>query len=155
MSIENREQEKNREIHWVRPDMRDEGGEIERTARTLVASEAGYPAKLREVIDSISAAELEELTDEMWAQLENTESYEQVRPGHIEDAQKFAEEYKRDWQLLFQSMKEGDPIKAPIIIVKPDGVPYLVSGNTRLMLSRALEIKVRVLIARMGQTEKE
>ena len=155
MSIENLESKENIEINWVRPDIRDEGGEIERTAHTFVASEAEYPAKLREVIDSISTAEFEELTQEMWAQLENTESWEQVRPGHIEDAQKFAEEYKRDWQSLLQAMKEGSPIKAPIIIVNPDGIPYLVSGNTRLMLSRALEVRVRALIARMGRAEKE
>lgn len=69
----------------------------------------------------------------------------------MEDVRKIAMRYKRDLEPLLNAIQNEAPMQAPIILVLEDGTPYLVSGNTRLMIARALEAKVKVLIARLNE----
>ena len=134
-------------INWIMPDIQSEVDEIKRTAEEEGLSES-------EINDAISKGLLEELTEEIWSQLQNTESYDHVRYQQMEDVKMYAEKGEgRDWKSLLGAIKEGKPMKSPIVLIKPNGVPYLVSGNTRLMLSKVLGAKVKALIARMDQKE--
>ncbi len=140
------------EVNWVRPDMESERGEIERVVIGFLGLE---PSKenVDHVIDIINKSETTELTEELWASLENTDSYHNVRPGHFEDARQaidesnseLASENKRDFKKLLRVFENGHGIEIPTII-KKDGILHLVSGNTRLMICRASGIKPKVII---------
>lgn len=146
------------EINWVRPNIQSEMGEIERVVKMISGSDDHrdhhYHEVLQEIIQAMDMARLEELTDEMWGILENTDSYHDVRPGHIEDVQKLARNYNRDWRPLLDAIQHNTPIQAPIILIQEGGIPHLVAGNTRLMIARALGAKVYTLIARLKDPEK-
>jgi len=146
------------EINWVRPDIQSEMEEIKLVAEKMSGSEdhynEHYQQSVREIIDAMKDARLEELADEMWSNLKNTDSYHKVRLGHIEDAQKLAEHYNRDWRSLLDAIKNNAPMQTPIILITKDGVPHLVAGNTRLMIARALGAEVHTLIARLKEPEK-
>lgn len=52
---------------------------------------------------------------------------------------------ERNWKELREKMKNGEVLDAPIIM-KIGGLYHLVSGNTRLMVARALGMTPKVLI---------
>mgnify|MGYP001575846363 CR=1 FL=1 len=153
-----KQKELHQEIDWVRPHIESETGEIERVATIISGSDnqqsPHYKETFLEIIHAIAKAHLEELPDDTWSALENTDSYHEVRPGHIEDVQKLAEKYNKDWRLLLDAIQHNTPIQAPIILIKEDGVPYLVAGNTRLAIARALEARVKALISHLKQPKK-
>ncbi len=144
------------EINWVHPDIQSEIKEIERVAKMISGSEdhhdKDYQKTIQEITKVLETASFEELTDDMWSALENTDSYHDVRPGHIEDAQEIAKSYNRDPQESLDRIKNRDPFYAPIILILEDDTPHLVSGNTRLMIARALKLDVKVLIARLKES---
>lgn len=57
--------------------------------------------------------------------------------GHVEAP--------RDWQLLKSKIENGESLDAPIICQKGDRL-HLVSGNTRLIVTRALGMLPQVLL---------
>lgn len=146
------------EINWVRPNIQSEMGEIERITKMVSGSDdhsdRHYQEVLQEIIQAMETASFEELTDEMWSILENTDSYHNVRPGYMEDAQKLALKYNRDWKTLLDALQHNTPIQAPIILIQKDSVPHLVAGNTRLIIARALGAKAHALIARLKDPEE-
>lgn len=122
---------------WIRPDYAEEGVEVERTAKTL-----GIPeAKMKQAWDR---AKVEPLAEEAWSQLENTDSYD---TDTLEKADKLAEQYDRNIPWTLQRM--GGELPAPIVLLRKGKPPYLIGGNTRLMISRALGAKPQVLTLRV------
>ena len=69
--------------------------------------------------------------------MENTD-YNEVKT--IEDVKRFADEYERNSDAIIDGFKQGKPMAAPIVALRKGKRPYLISGNTRLMVSKALEI---------------
>ncbi len=128
---------------FVLPDIKAERGEFER-----VAEKFGLDT---DTLLFLAAEEgvLSPLTEEVWKNLDNTDSntfnsgdsdaWDKIREGCE------AQNPPRDWQALKITMEQGGDIEAPIII-KYDNQYHLVSGNSRLMVARALDITPKVLI---------
>ncbi len=95
-------------------------------------------------------AELVDLSEQVWKDLDNTDSYDIVREGwvrvneHVEHTNKETGS-NRDWRYLKQKIEQEQELDASIIL-KHDGEFHLVSGNTRLMVARALGITPKVLL---------
>lgn len=121
---------------WIAPSIQEEMEEIERTAEELGLS-------LKELLAATQKGTLVVLDDCLWSQMENTDSWQTT---NIDTVQQLGIEYERDVDQLVQAMKQGKTLPAPLVLIKPDGVPYLVGGNTRLMVSRALGIRPKVFL---------
>jgi hypothetical protein len=103
--------------------------------------ENGVPAK--ELMSAFQKASPEELTDNIWSQLHNTDSYG-IEKGNSDTAAALAKEYGKDWQYALQSVKNNS-YAYPLIYSK-DGKYTLVAGNTRLMAARVLGVVPEVLV---------
>lgn len=109
---------------WVKPKKIEEKDEFSR-----------YPKKYWNRFED---GKLIDLDEEIWAKLENTDSY---LIDSMEQAREFASIYKKD----IENILKADKLPAPII-VKIEDKYELVSGNTRLMVARALKIKPKVWV---------
>lgn len=116
--------------------MSEEHEEIERTSEDLGISLDGLENSFRN-------GSLEVLRNNMWEMMENTDSWD---IKSLEDARKYAEEYDRDIGSIIKGFESGDSLPAPIVLIKPDGVPYLVAGNTRLMVAKGLGVVPQVFV---------
>ncbi len=76
--------------------------------------------------------------------MENTDSFE---TNTVQKAVNLAKEYDRDIAKIFQGM--GKKLPAPIVLMRKGKPPYLVGGNSRLMASRALGTKPKILAVRV------
>jgi hypothetical protein len=79
------------------------------------------------------------LTDEVWGQLEDTNSYT-IDPNEHDVAAEHAladgKDYHAVADAMYAGLMAGKPIDAPIIM-KQGEMYYLISGNSRLMAARA------------------
>jgi hypothetical protein len=133
--------------NFVSPEIAKEAGEIRRVAEE-VFGDRDAENFLSRFMEAAKTAPLTELSEDMWSQLENTDSYgippqdwslveEHAVAGHSSNS--------RDWQLLKARYEQGATIEAPMVL-KANGILHLVSGNTRLMVARALGITPKVLL---------
>ena len=122
------------------PDIEKERGEFER-----VASSYGVDADTLLFLAGEEGV-LQDLGEDLWSKLENTDS-NRFGVGAWDEVREASEsqEVKREWKTLKEKMERGESLDAPIIAVV-EGVPHLVSGNTRLMVARALGITPKVLL---------
>ena len=142
---------------WVRPDLQNERGEIERVIQEFLAEDV-TEENIGRVVRALESSPLSDLSDEEWRTLENTDSFHGVRAGHVEDAERLAEEKnqdlklenKRDFEILLNAFRQGNPMEAPTIL-KHQGILHLVSGDTRLTISRGMNIRPKVIIGDVGQ----
>jgi len=138
---------------WVRPDFVQEQGEVERVAREFLKQEP-TPENIAALTKVLESAPMVELSDADWEALHNTDSFHNVSPGDIEKSARITEKYneslepgnKRDFQTLLKKMQNGSEMNAPAIVRK-DGKMHLVSGNTRLMIARAMSYRPVVVLA--------
>ena len=126
--------ENNLKVSWYKPDMSEEHEEMERTSEDLEVD-------LSLIEDGYEKATLEDLTDDMWRGMENTDSWD---IGSLDDAKNYALEYGKDIESIIDGFKSGESLPAPIVLIKPDGGYYLIAGNTRLMVARAFGIVPKV-----------
>lgn len=122
------------------PDIEAERGEFERVAATFGVDSDTLIFLAQE------EGKLVDLPMDVWDTLENTDSDTVVqgdwdRVGEIYSGP----EYHRDWREYRKRIEGGMSVDAPIIM-KYDGVYHLISGNTRLVVSRALGITPKVLL---------
>ena len=80
---------------------------------------------------------LEVLTNEIWEKLENTDSNQVIENDDLDKVIELSEEYDREWKTKLETIKNNHSIPAPIIF-EMNGRYHKVSGNTRLMLAKAL-----------------
>jgi hypothetical protein len=149
--------EKNMEFqknpNWIQPDLKKEQGEIERVVREFLKKEPDQE-NIDTIIYTLESAPLIDLSEEEWRLLENTDSFNNVRPGNIEDAKRITEEYnlelapenRRTFASILKGFSGGN-MEAPTILKNAHGILHLISGNTRLMVARALGIRPKVIIA--------
>ena len=138
---------------WIRPDLQNEAGELERVVRDFLGREPNAQ-NIAQILGFLENSPIVELSDADWELLENTDSFHQVVPGQIETArninqkynEKLAAENKRDFESLLGSFFQGNKIECPTILKNKEGKLHLISGNTRLMIARALKIRPRVII---------
>jgi hypothetical protein len=131
------------EPFFVFPTFRDELGEIERVQQYFNIDSPDFVASF---LERATHNVLIPLSDELWSTLENTDSTDIQKDDWASVADHSeAQEKKRDWQDLRTKLEAKIPLDAPVIAKYRDTF-HLVSGNTRLMVSRALGIRPQVLI---------
>ena len=114
-----------------------EGSEIERTAQE-------FNIPLEDLKYAFVAGQMVILSDDIWAKLENTDSYNITS---IEDAVKLANQYGKKWKSTLSAIKNSEVLDPPMILNYDKTKYYLVGGNTRLMFYKALGITPKVLLA--------
>ena len=132
---------------FVKPDPEAERDEVRRVAARF------HPAHQTQFeqafIGRVRNAELQLLEESTWRRLRNTDSLK-IAPGDWGAVSAFAERYGRDWRLLRDRMLASHPLDCPILYAHSTEL-HLVSGNTRLMVVRALEASPHVvLVAEWG-----
>ena len=125
-------------VSWYKPDLSEEHEEMERTSEELGID-------LQEIIDGYKNGSLEKLNNDIWQMMENTDSWD---IKDLEEARRYAEEYGKDIENIIDGFKKGKELPAPIVLIKDDGAPYLIAGNTRLMVAKALKVVPKVVIVR-------
>ena len=122
-------------MEWIIPPLREERGEFERVAET-------FGVRVSLLVAMFQVGTIEDLTDEAWGVLENTDSWHTTT---LEKVFEKATEYGRNAQKLLREFYSDRTMQVPIVLVLSTGAEHLVSGNTHLMLCRALGIRPRVL----------
>ncbi len=124
--------------YFIFPDITKERGEFERVADTF-----GVDSETLVFLAS-EEGRLRDLSNEIWEKLDNTDS-NKYEKDNWEAVREFSEMCGRDWLDLKKKIEKGNRIDAPIIM-KYGELYHLVSGNTRLMVARALGIIPKVLV---------
>lgn len=131
------------------PDIRNEKGEFGRVAET-------FNIDLAALIQLAEDGELVSLDPMIWEHLDNTDS-NKFSEGDWDDVHDHSNpngKFKRDWKTLKETMEAGTVLDAPIIM-KYGELYHLVSGNTRLMISKAKGITPKVFIFEVPVSLKE
>ena len=129
---------KKREVTWVAPDIDEEMVEFELTSDVLNID-------LNNLIDAAHDAKLVPLDEfSMWRFLLNTESYK-IKKGDLDAVYPIAAKYGRDIESILDVFSQGGTLPAPIVLVRKNLKPYLIGGNTRLMVARAMGVQPKVL----------
>ncbi len=142
--------------NWIRPDLQIERGEVKRVVQEFLKLEPNEQ-DVERVMGILNSAPFVELSDKDWELLQNTDSFKNVRPGHLEDVEQIVEIYnkvlepkdKRDFNKTLSGFIEGKEMQSPAILKNNKGELHLVSGNTRLMISRALGVRPEVVIGEL------
>lgn len=119
------------------PDITSERGEFER-----VSKEFGIDTLVLEYL--AQNGKLVELREDIWQILENTDSSD-IMPSDFEKVAELSTQVNRDWEAIHKGLLSGKEIEAPIIMKHKD-MYHLVSGNTRLMVARAMGSTPTVLL---------
>ena len=142
--------------HWIRPNLRNEIGEIQRVLESFLDIEPSRENVIK-LVQTLEVSPLVELTDELWEKLENTESFHEIQKGDFQAVEKITEEYnkdlpedrKRSAKNILDGFRNNQPMEVPTIIENEEGGIHLISGNTRLMTARALGIRPQVIISKL------
>ncbi len=149
MSLESPKAKEEKISSFIFPNLKTEQDEIVRTAIQFAKEDT--TVFLKKFIERAKESEMIVMTEDIWSKLENTDSYD-IKKGDWKMVEYHAVEGNptapRDWQTLKLRIEKGEQLNAPIICQK-GGTLHLVSGNTRLMVSRALEITPSVLWVNM------
>jgi len=133
---------------FIFPDVEKERGEVERVAQKY--NPQNPEAFVRIFYTKAGEAKLVDLTEKMWNVLDNTDSFDIPLNGwekiteHIDHTNQETGA-TRNWKELKQKIEQGQEIDAPIVLKYSDEI-HLVSGNTRLMVARALGKTPKVLL---------
>lgn len=119
------------------PDIFAESGELAR-----VAGELGVELSVLEY--QAQNGELIILNTEIWNSLENTDSKD-IEINDWEKIENLSSQVGKDWKDIKNKLKTGTTLDAPIIVKFGDRY-HLVSGNTRLMVSKAKGVNPKVLL---------
>ena len=92
------------------------------------------------------------LSDDVWSKLENSDSY-QIQ--NLEQAIKLANKYKKDWRSIVRAIQDEKQLPLPLVLRYDADKYYLVGGNTRLMIYKALGVQPVVLMGNLDLTIDE
>lgn len=130
-------------IQWVNYEnlniIRKEVGEVERVVETVLGisrDDSFFEITKMAILEKIFYSSLQELSQEIWEQLENTDSNTEISKGDFQKAKEYAEYYKKNYDGLVAAIKKGEKLPAPVIL-HWDERYHLISGNTRLMIAKA------------------
>lgn len=114
-------------------------GELKRVAET-------FNLNIEDLLESAEAGDLLDLNEDIWSQLDNTDSNE-VSEGDWTKVAYLSEQQDepRDWKRLKNRLETGQELDAPIVLKQNDEY-HLVSGNTRLMVARASGKTPKILL---------
>lgn len=122
------------QVQYIKPDFNNELGEFQRLGISLTLLRLAY-----------AVAPLITLTDSIWSQLENTDSWYIRTPSDVQQAiqDNSASSGTRDIKPIVAALRSGR-IDAPIIL-RQDPTYTLVAGNTRLMLCKLFKLRPKVV----------
>src|SRR3989344_5656327 len=121
---------------WIRPNLQEERGEIERVVVEFLKKEL-TTENINAVVIALRSATVVDLSDEEWELLENTDSHlGNVRPGHLEDAEKIFEVHnvqaspdnERNFKKTLAGFLNSSKMQTPAILRDKTGKLHLVSG---------------------------
>jgi DNA polymerase III epsilon subunit-like protein len=118
-------------VRYIKPSLNIEKNELERTADFF-----GYD--IDRLIENFEDGELVKLEEKDWKKLENTDSN---KVNNIEDIKQLATKYGKDFDQIYKQITLDKKIEAPIVLYRKRKPPYLVGGNTRLMILKTLGIQ--------------
>ena len=128
----------------IRPNIQGEIEELQRVVQYLNRDE-GVDISTHDLVNAFQDSEEEVLSNEVWSQLENTES-NTIEKGDFDVVLDIARKYKKSNPIkLAKKLKSGD-YERPMI-VKFGNRYHLVSGNTRLCTAASLGMNPKVFIA--------
>lgn len=133
--------------NWTKGPIENEGGEFRRVLETFYDRDKLEEQKDRFysfIKESYASSELVELEDAIWSKLENTDAHD-IGSGDFQKIEELVDD-RRDWQLIKNNFTDNKEVEVPIIAYLPNGTYHLVSGNTRLCVARALNIKPKVIL---------
>ena len=134
--------------NYTQPNWEDEFGEMEREVSENLLPQ-GTPEEQKQValrmLSDFKNVPPQPLPDNIWSQLQNTDSYS-IPVGGFDQAKALADEYERDIGAIISMIQSNAPLPPPQILRRPDGQYTLIGGNTRLMAFRALGIQPKVLV---------
>jgi hypothetical protein len=134
-----------------RPDLENEMDELQRVVQDLSRDE-DINVSVDDLVNSFKKSKEVTLTDEIWGNLENTESNE-IEKGDMDSVMNIAKTYKKtNPKKLSQSIKSGD-YKRPLILKFGDRY-HLVAGNTRLCTAAAMGVNPKVFIGSIDSINK-
>lgn len=126
-----------------RPDLENEMDELQRVVQDLSRDE-DITVSVDELVNVFNDAKEVTLSDEIWSNLENTESNE-IKKGDMDSVMNIAKTYKKtNPNKLVQAIKSGE-YKRPLILKFGDRY-HLVAGNTRLCTAAAMGVNPKVYI---------
>jgi hypothetical protein len=123
-------------VKWVMPNIQKEMDELERTADTLGID-------LNSLIRTTQQSKLVPLDEMTWRSMKNTDSYG-IKKGDMRTVNSLGGGYGRDVGSILDAFQQGGTLPAPIVLVQ-NNEPYLVAGNTRLMVARAMGVQPMIL----------
>lgn len=140
-----------KEVSFVFPNIAKERGEIERVAQRCSPDDPENFAM--ELYKKAQGSALVDLTEDNWSVLDNTDSFDIPFEGWEKVAEHIDHTNQetgatRSWHDLKQKMEQGQELDAPIVLKYQDEL-HLVSGNTRLMVARALGKIPKILLVEM------
>jgi hypothetical protein len=98
-------------------------------------------------MEASKIATLSSLSEDDWGRLENTDSFD-ITKGDWGTVEYHSNAGARDWKSLKTRLEQGQAVDAPVIFKKGETL-HLVSGNTRLMVTRALGMVPKVLVVEL------
>lgn len=128
---------------WKLPNLDFEKEEFERTARARDLDKD-------KLFSAASRGKLVDLDADTWKDLENTDSF---KTTSLKSVKRLSKKYGRDYRSILLGIKQKTELPAPVILKKPGQKPYLVAGNTRLMVARAKKLPVKVFQVDLGESE--
>ena len=127
-------------IKWHKPSIESEIEAFEQAARVLSLD-------LETVLQKVARGWMEEMSDSVWSQLQNSDSW---KIESMEEAEKISNLRDKNLASIIGAIIDGKGVPAPIVLFLSDRTPYLVSGNTRLMAAKALGSVPEVFFADMS-----
>ena len=124
-------------IQWLKPEFDSEINEFKRVAKDKLID-------LNDLRKAYKSASLIFLDNNLWKSIENTDSWETTTK---ERAATVAKKHNRDIDKIYQNIR--DQMDSPIVLIKGDEPPTLISGNTRLMACRVLKIYPKIVLIRI------
>jgi len=125
---------------WRPPTYDEEAAEFERTAEEL-----DIPLGILQ--EAMRKGELVDLSGYIWCTLDNADV-----AFSLAEAEKIAATHGRDVWRIARGILARDTLPAPIILNREGRRPYLIAGNTRLMVCRGLDAKPKVWMIRVNGT---
>lgn len=135
----------------ITADIDNEMDEIQRASQDLKRDDE-IDVSVDDIVKAFKKSEEITLTNEIWKNLENTESNE-INKGDWKSVFDIAKTYKKTNPKKLKLSLENDTYKRPLILKINDRY-ILVAGNTRLSTAAAMGMNPKVFIANLDMIEE-
>lgn len=145
------------QIKWVKPDFHEEEGEFmghflswyeEEILKVDwdTISDEEYYQYITDLHYAYADAKVEPLTDEEWAQMENTDSWYINTEEDLYNVVHgmWGRDKERILKYSLDPIRNGGVVQTPIVVYSDGNPPYLVAGNTRLSACKVLGVRPMV-----------